>query len=84
MSVSSQGSERSLICMLEIASFYDYSVLFFIFHFVIFFLEPDVESSGPVFTSHPQSQSIDEGTAFKASCTLDEADSGKLIKDWLS
>ncbi|XP_071120619.1 twitchin-like isoform X18 [Mytilus edulis] len=43
--------------------------------------EPDVDPLAPVFLSHPQSQSIDEGTAFKASCTLDEADSVKWSKD---
>ena len=67
-----------LILLLSKIFVYGFLILFF------FFLEPDVESSGPVFTSHPQSQSIDEGTAFKASCTLDEADSGKLTKHWLS
>ena len=41
---------------------------------------PDEEPQGPQFKKFPQSRTVDEGSPFKATCALDDVETGKNNK----
>ena len=43
----------------------------------MFLTVPDEEPQGPQFKKFPQSRTVDEGSPFKATCALDDVETGK-------
>ena len=46
----------------------------------MFLTVPDEEPQGPQFKKFPQSRTVDEGSPFKATCALDDVETGKNNK----